>query len=103
MTNPQQHASFDQPVPPIHVAGSELGASRHICALFRSPEAEYWVPLPFSKEGFERGEKAFHVVDRELRKGLRRRLQSAGIEVAAVEEQGQFEVARLEPVLLPRR
>jgi hypothetical protein len=92
MTDAQQTASSDQPVPPIHFAGSELGGRHHICAFFRSPEEEYRVLLPFIKEGFERGEKAFHVVDPELRDAHRRRLESAGIDVASVEEHGQFEL-----------
>jgi hypothetical protein len=92
MTDPQQTASSKQPNPPIRFAGSELGATSHICAFFRSPEEEYEVLLPFIKEGFERGEKAFHVVDPQMREAHRSRLQSAGIDVASVEEQGQFEL-----------
>jgi len=45
---------------PIRFAGSTLGENRHICAFFYSPEEEYRLLLPFIKEGFERGEKAFH-------------------------------------------
>jgi hypothetical protein len=53
---------------PIRFAGSVLGEKRHICAFFNSPEEEYRVLLPFIKEGFERGEKAFHVREREARR-----------------------------------
>ena len=77
---------------PIRFAGSELDARRHVCAFFHSPEEEYRVLLPFIKEGFERGEKAFHVVDPQLRDSHRRRLQSAGIDIPSVEEDGQFEL-----------
>ena len=49
----------------ILIAGSELGNIRHVCAFFNSPDDEYEVLLPFIKEGLERGEKAFHVVDPE--------------------------------------
>lgn len=48
--------------------------------------------LPFIKEGFERGEKAFHIVDPKLREEHLRRLESAGIDVAAAERSGQFEL-----------
>src|SRR5438046_3537280 len=65
---------------PIRFAGSELGAQRHICGFFRNPEEEYHLLLPFIKEGFERGEKAFHVVDPKLRDDHLRRLNSAGID-----------------------
>jgi MEDS: MEthanogen/methylotroph, DcmR Sensory domain len=77
---------------PIRFAGSVLGAQRHVCAFFHSPDEEYRVLLPFIKEGFERGEKAFHIVDPALREEHLRRLASAGIEVAAAEQSGQFEL-----------
>ncbi len=78
--------------PPIRFAGSVLGAQRHICAFFHSSDEEYRVLQPFIKEGFERGEKAFHIVDPKLREDHLRRLESAGIDVAAAEQSGQFEL-----------
>jgi len=48
---------------PIRFAGSVLDAQRHVCAFFHNPDEEYRVLLPFIKDGFERGEKAFHIVD----------------------------------------
>ena len=77
---------------PIRIAGSVLGAQRHICAFFHSADEEYKVLLPFIKEGFERGEKAFHIVDPKLRVGHTMRLASAGIDVEAAEKSGQFEL-----------
>lgn len=77
---------------PIRLAGSQLGAQRHVCAFFHSPDEEYRVLLPFIKEGFERAEKAFHIVDPELRAEHTRRLGSAGIDVEAAEKSGQFEL-----------
>src|SRR5438552_4054967 len=77
---------------PIRFAGSVLDAKRHVCAFFHSPDEEYRVLLPFIKEGFERGEKAFHIVDPKLREEHVERLASAGIDVAAVEQSGQFEL-----------
>jgi len=44
------------------------------------------------KEGFERSEKAFHIVDPNLREEHRMRLASAGIDVDAAEKSGQFEL-----------
>ena len=76
----------------IRFAGSVLGAQRHVCAFFHSPDEEYRVLLPFIKEGFERSEKAFHIVDPELREQHVRRLESVGIDVAAAEQSGQFEL-----------
>ena len=85
---------------PIRFAGSELGAQRHICAFFHSPEEEYRVVLPFIKDGFECGHKAFHVVDPKLCDEHRKRLASAGIDVAAAEESGQFDLRNWNDVYL---
>ena len=77
---------------PIRFAGSVLDAKRHVCAFFHSPDEEYRVLLPFIKDGFERGEKAFHIVDPKLRTEHAQRLASAGIDVEAAEKSGQFEL-----------
>jgi hypothetical protein len=80
------------PEQPIRFAGSTLGAQRHVCAFFHSADEEYRVLLPFIKEGVERGEKAFHIVDPKLREEHLKRLSSAGIDAAAAEQSGQFEL-----------
>src|SRR2546426_6398266 len=85
---------------PIRFAGSELGAPRHICGFFRNPEEEYHLLLPFIKEGFERGEKAFHVIDPKRRDDHLRRLNSAGINVTQAEKSGQFELCNWEQMYL---
>jgi hypothetical protein len=77
---------------PIGFAGSILDTRRHVCAFFHSADEEYRVLLPFIKDGFDRGEKAFHIVDPNLRAEHRRRLESAGIDVALAETSGQFEL-----------
>jgi len=77
---------------PIRFAGSVLGAKRHICGFFRTPEEEYQLLLPFIKEGIERGEKTFHVVDPKRHEDHLRRLKSAGIDVTEAEKRGQFEL-----------
>ena len=61
---------------PIRFAGSVLGAQRHVCAFFHNPDEEYRVLLPFIKEGFERGQKAVHIVGPKLRAEHQRRLES---------------------------
>jgi hypothetical protein len=48
--------------PPISLAGSRLGDTRHVCAFFHSDDEEYRVLLPFIKDGFHCGDKAIHVV-----------------------------------------
>jgi hypothetical protein len=78
--------------PPIRFAGSVLHARRHVCAFFHSHDEEYGTLLPFIKEGLERGEKAFHIVDPERRAEHRLRLASAGIDVDTAQKNGQFEL-----------
>ena len=77
---------------PIRFAGAHLVRSRHVCAFFRTSDEEYKVMLPFIKDGFERGDRAFHIVDPMLRDDHLRRLRSAGIDVEAEEERGALEV-----------
>jgi len=78
---------------PIRFAGSVLGAQRHVCAFFNNPDEEYRVLLPFIKEGFDCGQKAFHIVGPKLREEHLRRLASAGIDVAAAERAGNSNCA----------
>ena len=85
---------------PIRFAGSTLGSYRHICAFFNNPDEEYRVLLPFIQEGFERGERAFHIVDPKLRDNHIRRLQSMGIKVVEAEKSGQFELLNWEDAYL---
>lgn len=79
---------------PVHLAGSVLGRSSHVCAFFHSKEEEYRVLLPFIKEGFEKGDRAFHVVDPNHRANHLRRLQQEGIDVVSAEADGRLEVRR---------
>src|SRR6185437_5448944 len=72
-------------VPPISLAGSELGEVRHVCALFNSDDEEYRVLLPFIKEGFECGDSAIHVVNPDQRVDHLRRLSVVGIDTAAAQ------------------
>jgi MEDS: MEthanogen/methylotroph, DcmR Sensory domain len=85
---------------PICIAGSELHEKRHICA-FRSPEEEYRVLLPFIKEGFEHGEKAFHVVKPSVREDHVSRLEAAGIDVHKAEQDGQLKLCDWEEAYFP--
>ncbi len=84
----------------VRLAGTALGRSRHVCAFFNTKEEEYRVLLPFVKEGFEQGDKAFHIVKDEHRPEHRRRLQQVGIDVEEAERRGQLEVCRWEDAYL---
>src|SRR5581483_1761574 len=85
---------------PVRLAGSVLDRSRHVCAFFHSKEEEYRVLLPFIKEGFDHGDRAFHVVDPRHRPEHLRQLREAGIDVGAAEARGQLDVRRWEEAYL---
>lgn len=76
----------------VRLAGSELGRHPHICAFFHSQEEEYQIMLPFIKEGVERGEKAFHIVDPNLMKEHLQHLKGVGLDVDELERRKQLEV-----------
>lgn len=84
----------------IPFAGSTLGAARHACAFFHSPAEEYQVLLPFIKDGFECGDRAWHLVDPDLRQEHLRQLESRGIDVARAEQTGQLKVSDWEETYL---
>jgi MEDS: MEthanogen/methylotroph, DcmR Sensory domain len=72
----------------------------HVCAFFHNREEEYRVLLPLAKEGFEQGEKVFHIVDREHRPERMRRLAEVGISPAAARRTGQVEIQSWEDAYL---
>lgn len=79
-------------VGPISLAGSQLGATRHVCAFFNSNDEEYQVLVPFIKEGFACGHKAVHVINPGQHRDHLQRLAAAGIDTAAAQNSGQFEL-----------
>src|ERR1700752_1456988 len=85
-------SAMNPDAPPISLAGSQLGESRHICAFVHDSEEEYRVTLPYITDGFDRGDRAFHIVDPKLREDHLRRLTSAGIDVAAAQRSGRLEL-----------
>src|ERR1043165_1426647 len=84
----------------VHVAGRPLGAVRHICAFFHSKEEEYRALLGFIKEGIERREKAFHIVDARQCDKHRERREREGVDVSGAEKSGQLRVACWEDAYL---
>ena len=76
----------------VQFAGGILGHQRHICAFFNSTDEEHRVLHSFFKDGFDRGEKAFHLVDPELREEHLKRLARAGINTQQALATGQLEV-----------
>lgn len=81
------------PDKPISFAGGTLERHRHVCAFFDSFDEELRVLGPFVREGLDRGERAYHIVDPDRREEYTARLTDAGIAVKAAVERGQFELA----------
>jgi hypothetical protein len=73
-------------------AGGMLGRQRHICAFFNGIDEEHRVLRSFIKDGFDQGDKVFHLVDPELREDHLKRLADAGIDVQQGIDTGQLEV-----------
>ena len=84
----------------IYLAGAKLERHRHVCAFFHTRDEEYRVLLPFIKEGIQRSEKAFHIVDPRLRHEHFQRMGEIGLDVAAIETRGQLEVRNWEEAYL---
>src|SRR5215813_8041042 len=76
----------------VQLGGVALGRERHICAFFNSIDEQDRVLRSFIKEGLDRREKAFHIVDPGLREEHLKRLSEAGIEVERAIGSGQLEV-----------
>jgi hypothetical protein len=76
----------------LQVAGGTLGRHRHVCAFFNGMDEQLRVLRSFITEGFERGDRAFHLVDPELREDHLRRLAEAGVKVPEAIGTGQLEV-----------
>jgi hypothetical protein len=76
----------------IQIAEGVLGRHRHVCALFNGIDEEYRVLRSLIKDGFDQGDKAFHLVDPKLREDHLKRLAEAGINVQQGMDSGQLEV-----------
>jgi AcrR family transcriptional regulator len=86
----------DRPMPtalrPARLAGEEIREHRHVCALVDGPDDADRILVRFVIEGFEQGDRAFHIVDPELRDALLDRLGANGIDLDAAIASGQLEV-----------
>jgi hypothetical protein len=76
----------------LQFAGGILGRQRHVCAFFNSIDEEHRVLDSFIKDGIDGGERAFHIVDPDLREEHLKRLAGAGIDVDRAMDTGQLHV-----------
>ena len=83
---------MNEPISAMGLSGAELRRFGHVCAFFHNREEEYRVLLPLAKEGFERGEKVFHIVDPEHLPERMRRLNEVGVSPSAARRPDQIEV-----------
>jgi hypothetical protein len=77
--------------------GVDLGTHRHICAFFTGVDEQYRVLRSFIKDGLDRGDRAFHLVDPGHGGEHLRRLAEAEIDVRAAIGTGQLQVQVWEP------
>jgi hypothetical protein len=66
--------------------------NRHICAFFNGMDEHYRVLRSFITDGFDSGDKAFHLVDPKRREDHLRRLAESGVDVEEAMASGQLEV-----------
>lgn len=76
----------------VRLAGSTVEPPCHACAFFRSEDEEQDVMLPFIQEGFEQGDKSFHIIDERRRSRYEGHLANSGIDVASASKSGQLEI-----------
>jgi hypothetical protein len=77
---------------PLEFGENTLGQHRHICAFFNGIDEQHRVLRSFIKDGFDQGDRAFHLVDPERRDEHLTRLAEAGIDVQEAMGVGQLEV-----------
>jgi hypothetical protein len=77
-----------------------LREHRHVCAFFSSADEEYETLLPFICDGLKGGERAYHVLPAKHHGQHLEQLREAGIDVAALQQSRQLEVARPEDTYL---
>lgn len=85
---------------PVRLAGRTLKPSTHVCAFFYSRQEQDKVLMPFFRDGFERGEKLFHIIDPDLDHDHRCSCREHGIDVEAAEASGQLEIRHWEDAYL---
>src|SRR5260370_20593419 len=77
---------------PVELAGVNLAGQNDVCACFNAMDEEHRVLRSFYQGGFDRGEKATHIVDSENREAYLKRLTDAGMNVKELMHTGRLEV-----------
>ena len=77
---------------PIQRGDAALLESRHVCAFFNSRGESYRILLPFIGDGFDRGEKAVHIIGLDQRNDHLARLAEIGVNPISAMSCGQLEL-----------
>jgi hypothetical protein len=85
---------------PVRLGGRTLTNTTHVCAFFNSREEQNEIMMPFFKEGLERGEKAFQIIDHRLHEQHLCDCRNAGIDADSALQSGQLEVRHWEDAYL---
>lgn len=85
---------------PVRLAGRTLKQTRHVCAFFNSRDEQNKVLMPFFKEGVDKGQKVFHIIDPRLRREHLQACSDGGIDVEQCSQTGQLEVRHWEDAYL---
>lgn len=93
-------ANVNEQTETIRLAGRTLRSTRHVCAFFHSPDERDRILMPFFKEGYERGEKIFHIIDPLTHEEHCASCRSYGIDVEKGESSGQVEIRHWEDAYL---
>ncbi len=81
---------MDLPAQPSRTL-NELKPGDHLCCLYDTEDAYRAAVLPFLRQGLERGEKIFYIVDTHTPKTVERYLEAEGVELEPYVARGQFE------------
>jgi hypothetical protein len=76
----------------VQCADGSLGLHRHVCAFFHDLDEEHRVLRSFFKDGFDRGERATHIVEHDKREDYLKRLAELGINVQEMMDTGRLDV-----------
>jgi hypothetical protein len=84
---------MEAPSTSLEIAPNALdGGNRHICAFFSDMDEHYRVLQSFIRDGFDQGDKTFHLIDPERHEDHLGRLADAGVDVEEAVASGQLEV-----------
>jgi AcrR family transcriptional regulator len=80
------------PARTARLAGEPLVDHRHVCVLLDGPDEAESLLMPFIVDGFEEGDRAFHMIDPALRDAHIEGIRASGVDIEAAGASHQLEV-----------